>query len=55
MMKKPVQPEPVRKTFEIDGYEINATFSEEERPEVFLRIKQILLSSADLKSDMDAA
>ena len=54
MSEKKRQPE-THKSFEIDGYEINATFSEEERPEVFLRIKQTLLSSADLKSDMDAA
>ena len=42
-------------SFEVDGYEITAIFSEEEKPEVLQKVKQILLSSADLKSDIDAA
>ena len=40
---------------EIDGFEVTVSFTDEARPEVFQRVKQILLSSAELKSDMDAA
>ena len=44
-----------KKTFLVDGHEITASFSSEAKPEVFQRIKQILLAAADLKINMDAA
>ncbi len=55
MMDTTTSQEHTKQTFEVDGYEITAVFSEEARPEVFQRVKQILLSSANLKSDIDAA
>ena len=55
MMDKTIPPKQSQTFFEVDGYEITATFSEETRPEVFQRIKQILLSASDLKSNIDAA
>ena len=54
-MDATISPEQTRQMFEVDGYEITAVFSDEANPEVFQRVKQILLSSADLKSDIDAA
>ena len=55
MMEKTILPKQPPTVFEVDGYEITASFSDEAKPEVIQRVKQILLSSADLKSDMDAA
>jgi len=55
MMDKTIPPKQSQTFFFVDGYEITATFSEETKPEVFQQIKQILLSAADLKSDIDAA
>ena len=50
-----ILPNQTQTSFEIDGYEITASFSDEERPEVIQRVKQILLATSDLKSDIDAA
>ena len=55
MTEKTILPKRPPTVFEVDGYEITATFSEETKPEVFQRIRQILLSASDLKSDIDAA
>ena len=54
-MEKKILPEQERQIIEIDGFEVTVSFTDEARPEVFQRVKQILLSSAELKSDMDAA
>ena len=55
MMEKTILPKQLPTVFEVDGYEISASFSDEERPEVIQRVKQILLATSDLKSDIDAA
>ena len=55
MTEKTILPKRPPTVFEVDGYEITASFSDEERPEVIQRVKQILLAASNLKSDIDAA
>lgn len=43
----------IQRTFQVDGHEINATFSKLPMPETFFRIRDILMNSAFALADSD--
>ena len=44
-----------KKYFQINGYEITASFTSERRPDTFQRVQNILLTSASTARTIDAA